>query len=87
MNLNCLVFDIETVPDVAGARRLWNLENLSDEDVAKVMVAKRQQESGGQSEFLRHHLQRVCAIAAVFRHEDKLTVWSLGEEESDEYDI
>jgi predicted PolB exonuclease-like 3'-5' exonuclease len=87
MNLNCLVFDIETVPDVAGARRLWDLENLSDEDVAKVMVAKRQQESGGQSEFLRHHLQRVCAIAAVFRHEDKLTVWSLGDETSDEADL
>ena len=87
MNLNCLVFDIETVPDVAGARRLWDLENLSDEDVAKVMVAKRQQETGGQSEFLRHHLQRVCSIAAVFRHDDKLSVWSLGEEESSEADL
>ena len=87
MNLNCLVFDIETVPDVEGARRLWDLDGLSDEDVAKVMVAKRQQESGGQSDFLRHHLQRVCAIAAVFRHEDRLTVWSLGEEDSSEAEL
>lgn len=87
MNFNCLVFDIETVPDVDGARRLWGLEGLSDEDVAKVMVAKRQQETGGQSEFLRHHLQRVCAIAAVFRHEDKLSVWSLGEEDAGEADL
>jgi len=87
MNFNCLVFDIETIPDVEGARRLWDLEGLSDADVAKVMVAKRQQETGGQSEFLRHHLQRVCAIAAVFRHDDRLTVWSLGEEDSTEADL
>jgi predicted PolB exonuclease-like 3'-5' exonuclease len=87
MNFNCLVFDIETVPDVEGARRLWDLEGLSDGDVAKVMVAKRQQETGGQSEFLRHHLQRVCSIAAVFRHDDRLTVWSLGEEDSSEADL
>lgn len=87
MNLNCLVFDIETIPDVAGARRLWDLAGLSDEDVSKVMIAKRQQETEGQSEFLRHHLQRVCAIAAVFRHDERLTVWSLGEEDSSEAEL
>lgn len=87
MNFNCLVFDIETVPDVAGARRLWELGDLADADVAKVMVAKRQQETGGHSEFLRHHLQRVCAISAVFRCDDRLTVWSLGEEDSGEAEL
>ncbi len=87
MNFNCLVFDIETVPDTAGARRLWGLDGLSDEDVAKVMVAKRQQETGGEVEFLRHHLQRVVAIAAVFRHDERLTVWSLGEEDSSEAEL
>lgn len=87
MNFNCLVFDIETIPDVDGARRLWGLEGLDDADVAKVMIAKRQQETGGQVEFLRHHLQRVCAIAAVFRHDDRLTVWSLGEEDSSEAEL
>lgn len=87
MNFNCLVFDIETIPDVDGARRLWDLDGLGDEDVAKVMAAKRQQESDGQSDFLRHHLHRVCAIAAVFRHDDKLTVWSLGEESSSEGEL
>ncbi|MGD9604059.1 MAG: 3'-5' exonuclease [Gammaproteobacteria bacterium] len=87
MNLNCLVFDIETVPDVDGARRLWGLEGLGDEDVAKVMVAKRQQETGGQVEFLRHHLHRVCAISAVFRHDDRLNVWSLGEEDASEAEL
>lgn len=87
MNFNCLVFDIETIPDVEGARRLWDLRDLSDEDVARVMVAKRQQETGGQSDFLRHHLHRVCAIAAVFRCDDRLTVWALGDEGAGEADL
>ncbi len=85
MDLNCLVFDIQTVPDVGGARRLWpGLDGLSDEEVAKVMIAKRQQESDGQSESLRHHLQRVCAISAVYRHGDDLEVCSFGDEASNE---
>jgi predicted PolB exonuclease-like 3'-5' exonuclease len=31
--MNCLVFDIETVPDVDLGRRLYNLAGLSDADV------------------------------------------------------
>ena len=84
---NVFVFDIETVPDVDAARRLWNLKDLSDENVAKVMVAKRQQETDGASDFLRHHLHRVVAISAVFRSDDRLSVWSLGEEDGTEADL
>ncbi|MSR14609.1 MAG: 3'-5' exonuclease [Gammaproteobacteria bacterium] len=87
MIFNTLVFDIETIPDVDGARRLWHLDGLSDEDVAKVMVAKRQQETDGQSEFIRHHLQKICTIAAVFRFEDRVTVWSLGDEAASEAEL
>ncbi|MCC7122476.1 MAG: 3'-5' exonuclease [Gammaproteobacteria bacterium] len=84
---NVFVFDIETVPDVAGARRLYDLTDLTDEAVAKVMVAKRQQETDGASDFLRHHLHRIVAISAVFRHDDRLSVWSLGDESADEADL
>ena len=84
---NIFVFDIETVPDVVSARRLYDLHDLSDEAVAKLMVAKRQQETEGASDFLRHHLHRVVAISAVFRQGDRLNVWSLGEEDADEADI
>lgn len=85
--MNVFVFDIETVPDVASARRLWNLHELDDDGVADVMYSKRQQETGGTSEFLRHHLHRVVAIAAVFREGDRLTVWSLGHEDASEADL
>src|SRR5262245_30872460 len=85
--MNVFVFDIETVPDVATARRLWNLHELDDDGVAAVMHSKRQQETGGASEFLRHHLHRVVAISAVFREGDRLNVWSLGDEDASEAEL
>jgi hypothetical protein len=85
--MNVLVFDIETVPDVETARRLWSLASLSDADVAKLMFAKRQQETGGDNDFLRHHWHRVIAISAVLRSGDRLEVWSLGDEHAGEGEL
>lgn len=81
--MNLLVFDIETIPDLDGGRRLYDLHGLSDADVARVMFHKRREETGG-SEFLRHHLQRVVTISLVLRHREGLRVWSLSEPELDE---
>jgi hypothetical protein len=85
--MNVFVFDIETVPDVDGARRLMDIDGLSDEDVANVMFSKRQQETEGRSDFIRHHLQKIVAISAVLRIDDRLNVWSLGEENSSEAEL
>ena len=84
---NVFVFDIETVPDIVGARRLWDLEDLNEEGVAKIMAAKRQQETDGATDFLRHHLHRVVAISVAFRHDDRLRVWSLGDEQASEAEL
>lgn len=84
--MNILVFDIETIPDVASGRRLYELEGLSDADVAKVMFHKRREETG-DSEFLRHHLHRIVAISVVMRRADQFKVWSLGDEKSDEAEL
>lgn len=78
-------FDIETVPDVEFGRRFWDLEGLSDEDVATAMSFKRLQATG--SEFLPLHLQRIVAISVTFRTADTFKVWSLGDETSDEAEI
>jgi 3'-5' exonuclease len=75
--MNTLVFDIETVPDVALGRRLYNLSGLSDAQVAKAMFALRRQGTGG--DFLPHEQQRVVAISCVLRSRDGLSVWSLGD--------
>lgn len=84
--MNVFVFDIETVPDVAAGRRLYDLDGLSDADVAKAMFHMRRQETG-DSEFLRHHLHQVIAISAVFRSADSLQVWSLGKPASPESEL
>ena len=83
--MNVFVFDIETIPDVEGGRRLYGLDGLSDEDVAKAMFHLRQQESG--TDFLKLHLHRVVAISAVFRSRDNVRVWSLGDPDSDEKEL
>lgn len=85
--MNVFVFDIETVPDVEGARRLWKIDGLEDRDVANIMFSKRQQETNGRSNFLRLHLHKIVAIAAVLRCEDRLSVWSLGEQDSSEPEL
>jgi predicted PolB exonuclease-like 3'-5' exonuclease len=72
-----LVFDIETVPDVAGCRTVFELDpSLADADVAEVAFQRRRAASG--QDFLPLHLQRVVAIACLLRDRDQLRVWSLG---------
>ena len=85
--MNILVFDIETIPDVESARRLYDLHGLNDKETAAVMFAQRRQDTGGSSEFLRHHLHRVIAISVFLRTSDKLSVWSLGESNSTEKEL
>ncbi len=72
-----LVFDIETVPDIAGLRALHSLDqDLSDGEVAQFAFARRRVQSG--TDFLPLHLHRVVAIACALREGDSFRVWSLG---------
>jgi 3'-5' exonuclease len=72
-----LVFDIETIPDVDGIRRLEDLPaDLSDVEVAEFAFAARRERVG--NDFLPHHLQRVAAISCVFRDDNGFRVRSLG---------
>jgi predicted PolB exonuclease-like 3'-5' exonuclease len=74
-----LVFDIETIPDVAGFRRLWDLDpQVSDEDVAEIAFQRRRAASASGSDFLPPHMQRVASIACALREADSIRVWSLG---------
>lgn len=85
--MNIFVFDIETVPDTDSGRRLYNLDNLSDAEVAEAMFAKRREETNG-SDFLRLHLQRIVTISVVLRTaQNQLKVWSLGESNAPEKEL
>lgn len=72
-----LVFDIETVPDIAGLRRLHDMDSsLSDHDVAETAFQLRRQSHG--NDFLPHYLQRVLVISCALQDRDSFKVWSLG---------
>lgn len=84
--MNTLVFDIETVPDVALGRRLYGLDGLADAQVAKAMFALRRQShaaagragpAGG--DFLPPEQHRVVAISCALRSREGFSVWSLGD--------
>ena len=80
---DCLVFDIETVPDAELGRRLGF--GGDDLEVAAQMLAAREEESG--SSFLPLEQHRVVAISTLLRSGDQLQVWSLGTVDSPEDDL
>jgi hypothetical protein len=74
-----LAFDIETVPDVAGIRRVHKLpDDLADAEVAEVAFQRRRTQTGG--DFLAPHLHRVLIISCVLREGDTVKVFSLGDQ-------
>ena len=78
-----LAFDIETIPDVAGLRALYELDSaLTDSDVAEIAFQRRRATIG--HDFLPPHLHRVAAISCVLREGESLKVWSLGAPEDGE---
>ena len=72
-----LAFDIETVPDVAGLRKLHRLgPEVADADVAAMAFQMRRQIAG--HDFLPLHLHRVIVISCALREREAFKVWSLG---------
>jgi predicted PolB exonuclease-like 3'-5' exonuclease len=70
-----LVFDIESIPDIAGLRALrGESDEASDEQVYEAWLAERKEK--GQSDFMPLHLQRVLCISVVFRNSEGLRIHS-----------
>ena len=73
-----LVFDIETVPDVAGIRRINDIDaRVDDAAVLAWFMQKRRAATGG--DFAPLYLQRVVAIACALRDAAGIRVWSIGD--------
>jgi len=76
-----LVFDIESIPDVAGLRSLRQMDPGSDDDtVYAAEIADRA--ARGKGDFMPLYLQRVLVISCVFRNADGLRVHSLVDRET-----
>ncbi len=70
-----LVFDIESIPDVAGLRALRGAApGDTDEQVYAAWLAERKEK--GQSDFMPLHLQRILVISCVFRNAEGLRIHS-----------
>ena len=84
-----LVFDIETIPDIAGLRTLHELPaELPDAEVAEFAFQRQRAKNG--SDFLPLHLQRVVVISCAMRShgaDGGFRVWSLAEPKSGEGEI
>ena len=73
-----LAFDLETIPDIEGLRRLrpdWR--QLPERELASQAFAERRERTGG-SEFLPLHHHRIAAIGCAFRDETGFRVRCLG---------
>jgi predicted PolB exonuclease-like 3'-5' exonuclease len=77
-----LAFDIETIPDIAGIRRLHDLPaDLPDREVAEVAFQIRRTKTG--SDFLPLQLHRVVVISCVLRGDEGVKVFSLEGQEAE----
>lgn len=73
-----LVFDLETIPDAAGLRRLnpqWD-SGLDDTQVIELALAARRESHG--TDFLPLHLHKIAVIGCVFRDSTGFRVKTLG---------
>ena len=79
-----LAFDLETIPDIEGLRRLRpNWEDLPDRELASQAFAERREHTGG-SEFLPLHQHRIAAIGCAFRDDTGFRVRCLGSPDDSE---
>jgi 3'-5' exonuclease len=78
-----LVFDIETIPDAKGLRKLHDLDDAAtDVAVAEFAMQRRRQATGG--DFLPLQQHRVLVISCLLRTDEGVRVFSIGDGKDDE---
>ncbi len=81
-----LVFDIETIPDADGIRKLYDTPSeMSDEDVVNIALHQNRQKNG--TDFLPLHLHKICTISCAMRERDAFRIWTLGTADSTEAEV
>lgn len=73
-----LCFDLETIPDAAGLRRMGSFDAALDDAAGVAAVQEQRKESHG-SDFLPVYLQRIWVIGCAFRDADGFRVRCLGD--------
>jgi predicted PolB exonuclease-like 3'-5' exonuclease len=73
------------VPDTESGAKILDLKNLSDKDIIKAMEHTQLQKNG--SIFQPLHLHKIVTISVLYKNNEKLSLLSLGDENSKEKDI
>ncbi|HEC26832.1 MAG TPA: hypothetical protein ENI67_05420 [Gammaproteobacteria bacterium] len=84
--MSIMLLDIATIPDFELGTRLYNLHNLSEKDIFRVMSTKSR-EMDDKTEGLALHMQRVLAISVFFQDKESIKIWSVGDSKSNEVDL
>ncbi|HWK62061.1 MAG TPA: 3'-5' exonuclease [Eoetvoesiella sp.] len=79
----CLVFDLETIPDAAGLRRLNDYDpGMDDVQVIEAALQARRESHG--TDFLPLHLHKIAVVGCVFRDDNGFRVKCLGQADDPE---
>jgi predicted PolB exonuclease-like 3'-5' exonuclease len=81
-----LAFDIETIPDVAGIRRVHGIGDNVDDAGVVAWFSQRRRASAG-TDFGPLHLQQVVAIGCVLRDAAGVRIWSVGDASDSEPEL
>ena len=80
-----LSFDIETIPDIEHAKKIYGIQELDEQSAWNVIRVKRLEKTG--SDFLPHYLQKIVAISLVFQDQNQIKIWSIGYDGETEAEI
>ena len=73
-----LCFDLETIPDAAGLRKLQAFDAALDDAAGVDAVRAQRMESHG-NDFMPHYLQRIWVVGCAFRDDEGFKVRCLGD--------
>ncbi|MDO4896020.1 MAG: 3'-5' exonuclease [Moraxella sp.] len=85
MTAPILVFDIETIPDLATGRVLYGIDTPNDDDALSALIALRQAEAG--HDFMRLPLHQVACLSFLWVENGQFTLRSLSLETMSEAEI
>ena len=84
--MNIFVFDIETIPDIELAKKIYSIDE-PDDKLALELILKTHQEKHPNSTFLPHFLHKIVAISIVLQSNSNFKIWSLGEMNATETEL
>lgn len=85
MQQKVLCFDIETIPDIENAQKIYEITDLNEQDAWAIIKSKRLEKSG--NDFMPHYLHKIIAISLVLQDSQQFKVWTIGNDGETEAEI